>query len=852
MTMEPWWDSRSVPAPDFTLRLITQGESSGCRSLSDWRGRRILLVFIQPGCQHCKKLLPAIAGLESNPAPGVAGPIVITSGTEAQIRRLVAAYRLRCPVLVQDDTEVAAVYQAHETPAGCLIDENGRMLDIIRTGAINVLIQAGITPGPGWSWSTTPYRSAGDRFARLCAERARAPLPGLDVEPSDSRANPVEEQDLPLVSVILATRDRSGLLSIALECYRRQTYPHRELIVVDDGGAFPADETAIAAAGGRVIRMPEGTSLGAKLNRGASEARGPLCQKWDDDDWYAPDFLNVMVDAYLRHNAEICRPTVAYQRLHIWFDLERWQVLEWPAEQMAGSTLLFAREDWEEHPFRPVGRSEDVWFAVDQMKADASPALVEDGASYVCVRHGASSAGRGHAWGQWGDGQPVETHLRAHARECHDPAEIFPAWALATYTSLRDEAARQTEKPPVDGRSERPRLLFLTPVAPGFSTGERGVRAGMVLQALTERYDVYLIVVHTAGARAGQIPGDLASLCKAWTVLDLRKKASEQKVREVAAWFGDVRFDVIHCLRLSTADYAAPYLGPGAPGAGRPAWHLDLEGVESLAHQEIADRYRSNGEKSKARYEREVARQLAAVEAATLPRCDRVYVCSQHDREHVETLYALQDVHILPNAVRIPVELPPMSPSEVFTFLFAERLDHYPSEDAVLFLRSEILPRLRRRARQPFTIAIVGSDSVPNTVSRARLPPEAQLIGKVKRMEPWYQLADAVLAPLRTTGGTRIKIIEAMSFRRPVVTTSAGVEGLDVVDGEHVLVGDAPEMFVSQCLRLMSDPRLAARLASNAFDLCARKYSPAAVGAALVPDPKRPVPRVTRTSHPSR
>jgi hypothetical protein len=80
----------------------------------------------------------------------------------------------------------------------------------------------------------------------------------------------------PLVSVILTTRDRPRFLSIALACYRHQTYPNRELIVVDDGDGHPADPSAIAAAGGRLIRVPLGASIGLKLSRGTVEARGAL------------------------------------------------------------------------------------------------------------------------------------------------------------------------------------------------------------------------------------------------------------------------------------------------------------------------------------------------------------------------------------------------------------------------------------------------------------------------------------------------------------------------------------------------------------------------------------------------
>src|SRR5205823_5838077 len=115
----------------------------------------------------------------------------------------------------------------------------------------------------------------------------------------------------PPVSVILTTRDRPRLFPLALACYQHQTYSRRELIVVDDGVTYPVEAQAVTAVGGRLIRVDPGTPLGTKLNRGVRDARGPLCQKMDDDDWYAPSFLEAMLSGLLNSWRTVCRPTLA-------------------------------------------------------------------------------------------------------------------------------------------------------------------------------------------------------------------------------------------------------------------------------------------------------------------------------------------------------------------------------------------------------------------------------------------------------------------------------------------------------------------------------------------------------------
>src|SRR5919197_2308128 len=179
------------------------------------------------------------------------------------------------------------------------------------------------------------------------------------------------DRDGPIVSVILTTRDRPRLLALALAYFRHQTYPRRELIVVDDGDRFPADHSAVEAAGGCLVRVPPGTPLGTKLNRGLEAARGSLCQKMDDDDWYAPRFLDAMVSALVASRSVICRPTVAFLMPFLFFDVARWEGQRSIPNNIPGATLLFTREDWGERPFRALPGDEDVWFLLDQARAGA-------------------------------------------------------------------------------------------------------------------------------------------------------------------------------------------------------------------------------------------------------------------------------------------------------------------------------------------------------------------------------------------------------------------------------------------------------------------------------------------------
>ena len=240
------------------------------------------------------------------------------------------------------------------------------------------------------------------------------------------------------VSVVMPTRDRPLLLRMALDCYRHQTYRNRELIVVDDGEHFPADAEAVSAVGGRLIRVPPGTPLGTKLNVGVSEARGPLCQKMDDDDFYAPNFLKIMVSAWEASRTVVCTPTVAFLAPFLFFDVARWEVRRSIDKNMPGATLFFTREDWQERPFRAVREDEDVWFRRDHA-ATGRLRPVRALESYLAVRHNGASHDRGHTWTRQLHGEIMESYLQRRALHEKQPDDLLPAWALPFYRRLRDE-----------------------------------------------------------------------------------------------------------------------------------------------------------------------------------------------------------------------------------------------------------------------------------------------------------------------------------------------------------------------------------------------------------------------------
>jgi len=193
-------------------------------------------------------------------------------------------------------------------------------------------------------------------------------------------------------------------------------------------------------------------------------------------------------------------------------------------------------------------------------------------------------------------------------------------------------------------------------------------------------------------------------------------------------------------------------------------------------------------------------------------------VCSELDRSRV----GLPGAVVVPNGYDAPVE--PLGRVEVGTpptILLQGYLSYGPNIDAAQRLVRDVGPHLWAR-RPDLQIRLVGHGDV--RAQALHRPPFVVVTGWVEDMATELGRADLVAVPLRHAGGTRIKILEAFAHRIPVVSTRLGAEGLEVRDGEHLLLRDDPEDFAAACLSLLEDGSLRASLAAQAAELFDERY----------------------------
>ncbi|MDI6827398.1 MAG: glycosyltransferase family 4 protein, partial [Armatimonadota bacterium] len=130
---------------------------------------------------------------------------------------------------------------------------------------------------------------------------------------------------------------------------------------------------------------------------------------------------------------------------------------------------------------------------------------------------------------------------------------------------------------------------------------------------------------------------------------------------------------------------------------------------------------------------------------------------------------------------------------------------------------------LIRERNAEIKLNIVGRSPVQRVRALANIE-GVTLFSDVPEVRPFYEKSAVSVVPLRSGGGTRLKILESMAFGVPVVSTSIGCEGLDVTHGENILIADTPKAFAESVLSILNDQSLRNKLINNGRKLVENKY----------------------------
>jgi len=215
------------------------------------------------------------------------------------------------------------------------------------------------------------------------------------------------------------------------------------------------------------------------------------------------------------------------------------------------------------------------------------------------------------------------------------------------------------------------------------------------------------------------------------------------------------------------------------------------------------------------------AAKMRRFEREALSAFTRVVAVSERDAKMFEKNDGLKTARAIPTGVDLDFFSWQTPADGAPTVVFTGSMDWEANVDGIRFYIEEVWPRVRAQLPEA-KLRVVGKN--PPTSLVQRNVPGVSFTGFVDDVRDHARDAQAFVIPLRVGGGTRIKAFEAMAMGLPVVSTSIGIEGLDVEDGTHFLCADGAEALAEATLRLIADGALRLKLSRAARELVEAQF----------------------------
>ena len=202
-------------------------------------------------------------------------------------------------------------------------------------------------------------------------------------------------------------------------------------------------------------------------------------------------------------------------------------------------------------------------------------------------------------------------------------------------------------------------------------------------------------------------------------------------------------------------------------------------------------------------------------------RADGCVMTSERETFIVRKIMPGKSITTAPNGVDTDFYLPTDTPTDPNSIVFTGLMRYRPNIDAALYFAEEIFPLIL--AKRPETVFSVVGMGPPDTVERL-VSENIIVTGAVPDIRPYVDKAAVCVIPLRMGSGTRLKVLEALSMGKAMVSTSVGCEGIDVKTNEHLFIEDDPTQFANAVITLLEDAELRNRLGAAGRKLAVEKY----------------------------
>lgn len=388
-----------------------------------------------------------------------------------------------------------------------------------------------------------------------------------------------------------------------------------------------------------------------------------------------------------------------------------------------------------------------------------------------------------------------------------------------------------------------PRIVVVDEELPYPTTSGKRIRTFNLLRRLSGRYRIAYICYRNASRSEAKVASATLNDCGIETVLVDRAPPPKSVLRHNPVMYAKLAANLLsplpylvttndsRQLRCAVSQYAqqhqvhlwqcewTPYVQALRDVRCAPVVVM-AHNVESLIWQRY---FEVEANPAKRWYIGKQWRKMEQFEATVFDQAAKVVTVSEQDAALVRARFHRPDVDVVDNGVDTAFFHTSSISRDRCNILFLGSLDWRPNLDGVRLLLDQVLP-LILKSQPEASLTIVGRNPPSWLKDRVQRSARVELHADVADVRPFLHRCAVLAVPLRIGGGSRLKILEALSTRTPVVSTRVGAEGLRLKPGEHFLEAEVGQPMVDAILRILLDAETASKLASSGQAVVSKEY----------------------------
>ena len=194
---------------------------------------------------------------------------------------------------------------------------------------------------------------------------------------------------------------------------------------------------------------------------------------------------------------------------------------------------------------------------------------------------------------------------------------------------------------------------------------------------------------------------------------------------------------------------------------------------------------------------------------------------TEHERDVVGSYLPDLEIAVIPFGINV-VFTNKTFIEDFPSLIFIGSMNSLFNQHSILYFYDRVYPMIKKTFPD-VKLYIVGRDP-SEKIMRLTRDKSVIVTGYVEDIRPYLARASVVTLPVHGYG-IKTRILEAMAMGKPVVTSSAGIHGINVTIGENIIIADDPEEFARRVIELLNDEELRERIGANARKLMDEEYS---------------------------